>query len=178
MKVYLLCGKARCGKGTASTFIKEELEKNNHKVCEIQIMRAVKGYARDYFGWNGNEETKPRKLLQEMGYDLIRKKLNLEDFHINRLCEDITILSNYFDTFIVNDIRFPNEIDKIKDRLDNVVSIGIIKENYISPLDNIEEAHITEHALDDYNNYDYKVINKDINSLKVEIDSILRKEVD
>lgn len=171
IKVYLLCGKARCGKDTVGNIIKEYLENKNHKVCEIQVMRTLKGYLKDYFNWDGKEETKPRKLLQQMGYDVIRE--SNPNFHLDRLIEDINVLSKYFDTFTVNDIRLPYEIDYLRKKFNNITVIGIVKENYVSPLDEIEEKHITEHALDDYNDYDYKIINNDIDKLKQDVRSIL-----
>ena len=176
MKLFLLCGKAKSGKGVASAFIKEYLESQNKKVCEIQVMRTIKGYAKDYFGWDGSEETKPRKLLQELGYDIIREEMHLDNFHLNRLSEDISILSRYFDYFIVNDIRLPYEIEYLKEKFDTT-SIGLIKEDYVSPLDEKEEKHITEHALDNYDNYDYKIISKDEIELKNKLSVILEREV-
>lgn len=88
-KIYLISGKARTGKGTVSKIIKEEYEKRNLKVCEIQIMRTLKGYLKDYFGWDGLEDTKPRKMLQELGTDIIREKMNMPNFHIDHLTDDI-----------------------------------------------------------------------------------------
>ena len=169
MKIYLVCGKARSGKGTVSKILKEELE-NTNKVCEIQITRTIKGYAKDYFGWDGNEEDKPRKLLQDLG-NSIRKNNPL--FHIDRLCEDIKILSDYFDTFIVSDIRFPLEIEEIKKRFSDVTSIGVKMENYISPLSAEEEKDISEHALDNYIGYDYLIINDDIDDLYKSVKNII-----
>jgi len=169
MKIYLISGKARSGKGTVSSIMKEELEKNN-SVCEIQVTRTIKGYAKDYFGWDGNENDKPRKLLQDLG-NSIREKNPM--FHINRLCEDIEVLSNYFDVFLVNDIRFPKEIEEIKNRFDDVVSIHVEMENYICPLSDDTKNDITEHALDQYDNYDYKLINTEIDALRKEVIGIL-----
>ena len=174
IKIYLLCGKARSGKNTAAKFIKEELESRNISVCEIGLTRTIKGYAKDYFNWDGNEDTKPRKLLQDLG-NSIREKNSL--FHINRLCEDISILSTWFNVFIVDDVRFALEIDEIKKRFADVVSIGIEKEDYVSPLTDDTKNDITEHALDNYDNYDYKIISKDEIDLKNKISVILEREV-
>ncbi len=170
MKIYLISGKAHSGKNTVSGIMKEYLESKGNYVCEIGITRTIKGYARDYFGWDGNEDTKPRKLLQDLG-NTIREKNKY--FHINRLCEDIEVLSRKFDTFIVNDIRLPLEIEEIKNRFDNVISIGIEMENYVSPLSNEEASDITEVALENYNGYDYKIINKNIDELKQDVINIL-----
>lgn len=170
MKIYLVCGKAHSGKNTASSMMKEYLINKNIRVCEIQITRTIKGYARDYFGWDGNEESKPRKLLQDLGNTI---RLKDKYFHINRLCEDIDVLKDHFDVFIVNDIRLPLEIETIKNRFDNVTSIGIEMENYVSPLSKEEASDITEHALEDYANYDYKIINKNIEDLRQDVVNIL-----
>ena len=171
MKIYLICGKAKSGKNTVSRIMKNELEKGNNSVCEIQVTRTIKGYAKDYFNWDGNEESKPRKLLQDLG-NRIREKDKY--FHINRLCSDIEILSDYFNVFIVNDVRFPFEIEEVKNRFTDVVSIGVEMDNYISPLTDKEASDITEHALDDYDLYDYKIINKDLNTLRDDVISIIK----
>lgn len=177
IKVYLICGKARSGKDTAADIIKEKLTDSGYKVCNIQIMRTLKGYLKDYFNWDGSEENKPRRLLQNMGTELIREKLNMPNFHIDRLTEDIKVLSNYFEVFIVDDIRLVSEIEEIKRRFNNVTSIGIEKENYISPLSESEEKHITEHDLDNYDKFDYKIINSTKELLEEEITRIINLEV-
>lgn len=176
--IYLISGKARTGKGTVSSILKEEYEKRGYRVCEIQIMRTLKGYLKDYFGWDGREESKPRKMLQQIGTEVIREQLGKPLFHIDRLTEDITILSNYFDVFIVNDIRLPLEIEKIKERFSSVVSIHVIREGYTSSLEQEEQKHVTELALDDYENFDYKIVNSSLNEVTSDIIKIIDSEVD
>lgn len=175
--IFLISGRARNGKGTASKILKEKLEEKKFNVCEIQVMRTLKGYLKDYFGWDGKEETKPRKLLQQIGTDLIREKLNKPNFHLDRLLEDISILSNFFNVFIINDIRLPLEIETIKARFPNVVSINITREGYISPLEVSEQVHITELALNNYKNFDYEIVNSSINGLISDIIKVVDSEV-
>ncbi len=177
IQIYLIGGKARTGKGEVSSLIKKEYEKRGFSVCEIQMMRTLKGYLQDYFGWDGKEETKPRKLLQQIGTEVIRKKMGKNYFHINRLIEDIEVLANYFSIFIVNDIRLPLEIEEIKKAFSNVTSIHVIKENYISPLQEEEQDHITELALDDYHNFDYEIVNGFLNQLASDIIQLVDSEV-
>lgn len=176
--VYLISGRARNGKGTVSSIIKEEYEKRGFKVCEIQLMRTLKGYLKDYFNWDGQEETKPRKTLQEIGNDIIREKMNKPYFHIDRLTEDIIVLSNFFDVFIVSDIRLPLEIETLKERFENTISINVTRENYVSPLDISEQVHITELALNDYDQFDYKIVNSSLKQLTDDIIKIVNSEVD
>ena len=42
MKVILLCGSARSGKTTFAGFLKEELEKENKKVCMLEYSDYIK----------------------------------------------------------------------------------------------------------------------------------------
>ena len=129
--IFLISGRARNGKGTVSNILKEEYEKRGFNVCEIQLMRTLKGYLKDYFNWDGKEETKPRKILQDIGTDIIREKMNKPYFHIDRLTEDIMVLSNFFDDFIIPDVRFPLEIEKIKEVYPDAVSVQIIRDNFL-----------------------------------------------
>lgn len=175
--IFLISGRARNGKGTVSKLLKEKLEEKNFKVCEIQVMRTLKGYLKDYFDWDGTEETKPRKMLQQIGTDIIREKMNKEYFHIDRLTEDIEILSNFFNVFIVNDIRLPIEIETIKERFNNVISVNVTREGYVSPLETSEQVHITELALNNYEKFDYEIVNKSLNDLENDIIKILDSEV-
>ena len=175
--IFLISGRARNGKGTASKILKEKLENKNYKVCEIQFMRTLKGYLKDYFGWDGSEESKPRKMLQEIGTDIIREKLNKPYFHIDRLCEDIEVLSNFFNVFIVNDVRLPMEIETLKERFDNVISVNVTREDYVSPLEASEQVHITELALNGYKKFDYELVNSSLNGLEDDIIEIVDSEV-
>ena len=114
MKVYLISGPARNGKDTIGNYLEEEYKKKGYKVCRSQISKYLKQYVKDYFGWDGNESDKPRKLLQDLGNSI---RQNNPMFHINRLCEDIKVLSKYFDTFIVPDIRMVHEIEYLRKEL-------------------------------------------------------------
>lgn len=170
MKIYLICGKARSGKDTIANIMKKKLEKNGSKVCEIGITRTLKGYVKDYFGWDGKDETKPRTLLQEMGQDIL---MDMPDFHIKRLSEDIGVLSKYFDTFIVPDVRMVHEIEYMRKNYSDVVAIGVVKEGYVSPLTVEQSNHITERDLDNYKDFDYQIINSSLEKLEKDVEDII-----
>ena len=38
IKIFLICGKARTGKNTVGSILKEKIELSGNKVCEIQII--------------------------------------------------------------------------------------------------------------------------------------------
>lgn len=176
MKIYLISGKARNGKSTVGTFIKEEYEKQGKKVCEIGYGSYIKYYAKTYFGWDGKEETKPRSLLQELGTEIIRKKID-PMFHVNRIMEDIKVLSYFYDIAVISDVREPIEIITPKNEFDDVVSINVKRTNFETELSEKEQKHFTEVALDNFDNYDYKVLNDgSLDDLKKKIIEIIEKE--
>ena len=100
MKVYVIGGLAKTGKTTFGEYLREELKDFGYKPCVIRITEPLYSYARNYFNWDGNENDKPREFLQKMGIEVIREKMGKKDFLLNRLYEDIEILSNFFDVFI------------------------------------------------------------------------------
>jgi len=177
--IYMIAGKARSGKNTLAGIIQKELEKRGRKVCNIELMRTLKGYVKDYFGWDGQEDTKPRDLLQKFGTDIIREKMDKPLFHINRLLEDIEILSYFFDDFIVSDVRFPLEIEKIKEKYPSAVAVHIIRDNYVHDSMTLEQQrHITENALDGYDNYDKTINNTTLEELMDDAISLVREVED
>ncbi len=156
MQIILIGGKARSGKDTTADILIKELEQKGKKVCRVQVGQYIKYYATKYFGWDGKEETKPRDLLNKLGTDIIREKID-PDFHVDRLIQDIKVLSYFYDTFVVSDIRFPVEIEKTNSAFDNVISIKVQRQS--DELNDAQKKHISENMLDNYDNFDYIIDN-------------------
>lgn len=176
MKIFIIGGQAQCGKNTLGNFLREELKEYGYKPCIMHITEPLYSYARNYFEWNGNEENKPREFLQKMGIEIIRNKLGKKDFLLNRLYEDIDILKNFFDAFIITDARFINEFESIKEKYEEVITIKINRKNYNNNLSDEEAKHITENEIVNYNEFDYIVENKSINSLRTAALEIIHNE--
>lgn len=176
MKIYLIGGKARNGKDTLASFMKDYYEELGKKACIMHIGNYIKHYAKDYFGWDGSDETKPRSLLQQLGTDIIREKMNKPLFFINRLKEDIEVLNHFFDIFIVADVRLPIEFEEIKKAYPNSIKIHIKRLELVNELTKEQQQHITEIALDSYDDYDYKVINETLEKLQIDAEKIIKEE--
>ena len=116
-KIILISGKAEHGKTTLANLFKEKF--SNERVTTMSYATTLKEYAKKYFGWDGSAETKPRELLQELGTDVIRKKLGKPLFHAQRLAEDIEVLWDKFDYVLVDDCRFSNEYYYLKVKQEN-----------------------------------------------------------
>lgn len=177
MKIYLVSGKARHDKDTSAEIIKQKHELRGDKPLILHLAYPIKTYARDFFGWDGQEETKPRELLNKLGTEIIREKLGKKDFYVNRIIEDIEILSNFYNIFIISDVRFPIEIENIKKRFPSAISINVFRPNFQSEeLTKEMTKHITETALDTYDKYDYKINNITLKQLEEDLEEIVRKE--
>lgn len=175
-KIYLLSGKARHGKDTIASFLKEFYEKDNKKVIYSRAGKYIKFYVKEMTNWDGSEENKPRELLQVLGTEVIRNKLNKGEMLIERQLDDIEIYSYFYDAIIVPDIRLPREIDSVKEKFDNVVTIKINRINFETDLTGNQKSHITETAMDNYNDFDYQLTNYNLDKLKEDVYKIYKEE--
>lgn len=172
MNIILLSGKAGSGKDTVCEFIKEYYKDN---MAHLLFAGTIKQYAKDFFNWDGREETKPREFLQKIGTDVIRNKLNNPNFHVNRVMEDIEILQYYFDNFVVTDARFPNEIERVKDKFSKNTYVIRINRDELR-LKGQQALHESETALDDYSSFDFIIDNNStLEDLRDNIFKILKK---
>lgn len=164
MRIFMISGKARSGKDTFGDALERVLSKD-YKVCRLSVGTYIKFYAEKYFGWDGNDETKPRELLQMLGTEIIRKQIDPK-FHVNRLIQDIKVLSYFYDVFIISDVREPIEILDVKSCYGCVTTINMIRPDFVNELSDKQRSHYTEVAMDGYSDYDYVVVNdKDISHL-------------
>jgi len=169
-KIFILSGKARSGKTETSKIIENYYKEK--KCINISFAYYLKDYVKRITNWNGRENTKPRKLLQQLGIELIKNKID-NKLLINRILEDIEVFSYFYDIIIISDARLIDEIEDIKNRYHNSITIRINRETH-NNLTLDESNHITEIGLDNYKNYDYIVNNTDYNTLVKEIEKILR----
>lgn len=167
-KLFIISGKARSGKNEISKIIEKSY--SNKKCITISFGHYIKDYAKRVSDWGGSEETKPRELLQQLGIELIKNKIDNKLF-INRILEDIAVFSYFYDIIIVSDVRLVDEITTLKEKYPNSISIRVIRNNYDNKLTDEEKNHLTEVDLDNYNNFDYIIENNE--NLEEKIKKIL-----
>jgi hypothetical protein len=170
--IFLISGKMRSGKDTTAEIIQSKLD----KTTSIRNAGMLKWMAKEYFGWSGAKDKEGRVLLQSLGTDIVRHKLNYPDFWVDRVLDQIPILSYYFDHFAIPDVRFPNEIEKIKNLYeDEAVSIRIERSFGQDENEMINTKHPSETALDDYK-FDYVIYNDgSIEQLEEMVDNLLKE---
>lgn len=158
VKIIILSGKAGSGKSYVANLIKEK-----RNCIILSYASYIKEIAKNVINWDGSEESKPRDFLQQFG-DVI--KSYDKDLLINRMIEDVNMYSYFYDLIIISDARFENEIIRIKESFSNVYVINIIGNE--NSLTDEQKNHITETSLDNFNGYDYKLLNDYNTTYKLE----------
>ncbi len=87
-----------------------------------------------------------RNIMQYIGTDLLRNQYN-ENVWIDSLFREFTFLSKW----IITDVRFENEADAIKKRGGILIRINRAYGE--------RDLHVSETALDNYDNWDYTIEN-------------------
>lgn len=176
-QIYIICGKARNGKDTIADMIKEIYKEKNKDILNLQYSSYIKEYAKKISNWDGSEETKPRELLQVLGTQVIREKID-ELFFVNKIIDDIKVYSYFFDAITISDARMKVEVEIPRQKFKNVTVIHVVRPNFDNGLTEEQKKHRTEIDLDDYENYDYTIINEGtIEQLKEKVKQIVEKEL-
>lgn len=174
---FLVSGKAGVGKSYVSLKLKALCESYGLKSVITPIAYGVKSTA-TFMGWDGNKDTKGRKLLQDIGkagrsYDA--------DTWVKSTFSRIEDLIGYpYDVVIIDDWRFPNESDyiDINELLYKTVKIRVVDPDRESLIGTNEYTDISETSLDHYS-FDW-VISPTITSLgdyDKDIESVLDNSI-
>lgn len=174
-KIYIIGGKAKHGKDTFSSYLKEVYVNNGKKVIITQLAKYIKYYAREMIGWDLSEETKPREFLQQLGTSVIREHLKKDDLFINRMIDDIEIFSYFYDAIIISDVRLKKEINGLKKVYPDLKVIHIVRPNFDNGLTEEQKNHLTEIDLDDYNDYSDEIVNVTLDGLKESAENLYTK---
>lgn len=170
MNIILISGKAQHGKDTCANYIKDILESRGQNVLIAHYGDLVKYFCEKFWGWDGVKDDYGRSLLQKVGTDIVRKEM--PNYWVEQVTNMIkfSMRDHIFDTVIIPDVRFPNEIDinhyfydiEEKDR-PVIYSIRVEREKYNklgwkSPLTEEQQKHISETSLDDWD-FEYYINN-------------------
>lgn len=172
--VFLLSGKAGTGKTTSAVYMVDYLQGAKSYVGIYPFARAVKEIAYA-MSWDGRKDERGRKLLQLIGnggreYD--------PDVWVSQTTERISLSDN--DVAIIDDWRYPNEYDYIK----NSGGFDVIRVRIYAPSREILKGtpaydDISENSLSDNpDDYDYFIENEgDFNALYAQLRGIMKLEL-
>lgn len=171
MKIFCISGKAQHGKDTTANFMLEALAKKGESVLIFHYADLLKYIAKQYFGWDGVKDENGRKLLQELGTDVIRKKN--PDYWVMFAVGLLRLFIDRWDYVLIPDARFPNEIDTLKEAGFDVAHVRVIRPGFDNGLTPKQQRHPSEVALD-HVNPDYAVINAGtLDDLKEQVELVL-----
>ena len=85
------------------------------------------------------------------------------------MIDDLKVYEELVENVVVSDVRFPEEIEDIKLNYDNVYAIYVENQFGVSKLTLEEQTHRTETALENYNEFDYILVNDTLESLKEKV---------
>lgn len=159
-----------CGKDTAADYMKSELEKKGYKVLIAHYADLVKYTCRTFFDWNGEKDAAGRHLLQYVGTDIVRTQN--ENYWVDYIADMLSFFESNWDYVLIPDTRFPNEIERMKEKGFEVISMRINRENFESELTEAQKNHISETALDNYS-FDYVVRNTTLEEFYERLSNVL-----
>ncbi len=166
MNIYLLIGKAGCGKNYVANIMKKRLPNS----VITGLSKYIKLFALELGLWNGDDNNKPRSFLQTTGdklravdTDLLAKRM-LEDIEIYKMLDIKNV--------IISDVRLINEINYLKNNNYNIITIKVHSDKCNRHLTPKEQNHLTEIELDTYEDYDYLLENNE--TINKQIEEILK----
>lgn len=169
MNIILISGKAEAGKTTTANIIKEHLQNDHFPEYNVAIVpygQYVKDTAKMLWGWNGKKDEAGRNLLQWWGTDVVRAQD--EYFWVNTVICLSDVMQYHFDYLIVDDCRFPNEIEPWKSIYEDVTTIRVERPGHENCLTPEQRMHPSETSLDDYE-FDVTLTATDTDELEEEI---------
>ena len=156
-KIYVIAGHARNGKDSVASAILKEYEKNGKKGINLQFSYYIKEYVKKITDWDGNDDTKPREMLQQVGTELIRNQIDSTLF-IRRIIDDIKVYSYFFDVITISDARFDKELESLKQVFPEIYCIRVQRPGFEQVLGKLEN-HDTEKGLVKVELYDKIICN-------------------
>ena len=168
MKIFLIAGKAGCGKNEVANIIKDNLK----NTVVTAFSKYIKLFTLELTEWDGRDITKPREYLQNMGDKL---RAIDENFLTKRILEDIEVYKREgINNVVISDVRLVYELEYFKNLKEfDVVAIRINCDRNVRKLTDIEKMHHTEIALDTYQGFDYVIYNDMSKKLEKEVKQLL-----
>lgn len=155
MKIICISGKAEAGKTTSAKVIKTILDERGYRCLITNYAGVLKFICGAFFGWDGKKDEAGRALLQRVGTDVVRKQD--PDFWVNFMKSVLLMFNDEWDYVLIDDVRFPNEIEGLKDSFE-VIKLRVNRPGYDNSLTEEQRKHASETSLDNYE-FDYYLDN-------------------
>lgn len=155
--------------------MREQLERDGHKVLITHYGDLLKYICKAFLGWDGKKDRKGRSLLQHVGTDIVR--VRSPNYWVDFVVDILSFFDGYWDYVIIPDVRFPNELSRLKDGGLDMVHIRIVRPDFVSQLTAEQQTHPSEIALNEVQP-DYCIWNAGgLEELKTKIINWIREDL-
>lgn len=175
-KVICISAKAQHGKDTSAQIMYEEFTRRGCKVLITHHADLLKHMAKTMFGWDGVKDEHGRHILQYIGTDVVRKKE--PNFWVDHLISVLRVFDGEWDYVLIPDCRFPNEVFSYKDAGFPTTHVRVRRENFVSPLTEEQQNHISETALDNVEPDIWLINDGSIDDLRKKICDLIATDLD
>lgn len=152
MRKYIcISGKAQHGKDTLGRAMKDHLESKGFKVLIAHYGDLLKYICKTFLDWNGKKDEAGRTLLQQVGTEVVRRQQ--PNFWVEFIEKITKMMSDRWDYIIIPDARFPNEVYGLQKDDSVVIHIRVVRDGFVSPLNEEQQHHLSETALDNVPRY-------------------------
>ena len=124
------------------------LQKKGQCVLITHYADLLKYICRKFFGWNGEKDKTGRSFLQYIGTDVIRRQD--PDYWVNFLRDMLLFFEGSWDYVLIPDLRFPNELTKLREAGFDVLHLKIVRDSQESELTTSQQKHESETAMDGF----------------------------
>jgi len=173
MRVICISGKAGHGKDQVGDYMQKALEKRGERVLVTHFGDPVKFVCSSFFGWNGKKDEAGRAVLQYVGTNKVRGKF--PGFWALFIAQILTVFKDDWDYVLIPDLRFPNELQTLQDYGFDVCAVRVERPCVNSNLNEKQQEHISEVAMDEYNFKHVIVNDSNLKELKRQAELLLDK---
>ena len=91
------------------------------------------------------------------------------------MIEDIDVFSCFYDAIIISDVRLKKEINDLRSAFPELVCVHVNRPNFDNGLTEEQKNHRTEIDLDDFDNFDEKIVNTTLELLEKSAEDLYNK---
>jgi len=172
MVFICISGQAQHGKDTFGGYLSEYINSYDVSSKVIHYADLLKYICKTFFNWDGEKDLRGRSLLQHIGTDVVRQAN--PNYWVDFIVDMAELFPEKWEFFVIPDTRFPNEIERIRERGHIVLHVRVVRQGFDNALSLEQKLHMSENALNDVDP-DIWIFNKDINELKKNARELARK---
>lgn len=175
MKVIAISGRAQHGKDTIASMMKKQLDDGDTKILITHYADLLKYICKEFLGWDGKKDEDGRRLLQHVGTDLIRRKA--PDFWVDFIISMLTFFKDRWDYVFIPDVRFENEISKLRQSGFDVIHIHVERPYFDDNLTGDLASHVSENGINDIESDFYIHNNGTLEDLNIKITEWIKENL-